>query len=395
MIIAKIWKNDYPWDVRVEKFCKTLINDGNKVHLICNNLKGYKTRDEIDGFQIHRLYPIKNKILKKICSLPFFFNPFWLHKIFKVVKDEKIEAIIVRDLPLVLSALLVGKIYKIPVIYDMAENYPAMWDETVSRKGVKLYNYFLKNSELARIIENYVLKRVDHIIVVVEESKKKLLKKGIPDNKLSIVSNTPDLKLFKKRNNGDERFLRDRFKLLYVGGIDSESRGLDTVIKSIPFLKEKIENLYFIVIGDGEYLEDLIKIVRKLGVEKYVRFCGWVDFKLVPTYIYNCDVCVVPHNVNEHINSTIPNKLFEYMACKKPVIVSDAIPLKRIVEENNCGVVFNSKDVTNFAGKVMELQDPSARTQMGENGYYAVIRKYNWAKDSQVLRDLFKKWSGR
>ncbi|MEA2096114.1 MAG: glycosyltransferase family 4 protein [Candidatus Cloacimonadota bacterium] len=388
MNIAKIWKDDYPWDVRVEKICKSLIDDGHQVHLICRNLSRDKTRDEVDGIQVHRLYPIKNNLFNNIYSIVAFFNPVWLYKIFQVVKQELIDVILVRDLPLVISALLVSKIYKIPVIFDMAENYPSMWKEHVDKRGIKFINHLLKNPTVATLMENYVLKRVDHTIVVVEESKDRLIKKGISENKISIVSNTPDLTIFNEKSGMTDDHFSDKFKILYVGYIDG-GRGLDTAIKAIPILKEKLNNFCLIIAGEGEYLEELKKIANNLGIKKYVIFLGWVDSKLVPSYIRSSDVCIVPHDATDFVNSTIPNKLFDYMACKKPVIVSDAAPLRRIVNEAECGMVFRSKDIEDFAEKVIQLKDLSVRTKKGMNGFAAINSKYNWRHDSQILREIF------
>ncbi len=391
MRIAQVWKNDYPWDVRVEKICKTLIDDGHEVHLICSNTKKQKTRENLNSLQIYRLPYVTTNLLNRIFSMPVFFNPLWIYQILKVVRNQKIEAIIVRDLPLILAGIFAAKICKIPVVFDMAENYPALWKEHVSRKGIKFFNVILKNHKLAEIMENYALKKADYIIVVVEESKTRILKKGIPGDKVSIVSNTPDLSIFDNKGCNKNNSIDDEFKLLYVGGVESPKRGVETVIRSIPLLHEDIDNLSFSIVGDGAYLGRIKEFVKTLGIERNINFKGRISYDLMIEFIDRSDVCVVPHFATEHVNSTIPNKLFEYMARKKPVIVSDAAPLKRIVEENNSGVVFRSGDERSFAEKVLELKSPAVRFQLGENGYRAVNEKYNWDRDSQNLREIFNK----
>ncbi len=392
MNIAKIWKDDYPWDVRVEKVCKALIGGGHNVHLICKNHGRDKIRDNIDGITIHRLYPLKHRLLNNICSIVAFFNPIWIHRIFQVVKRENIEILLVRELPLVISALFVARIFSIPVVFDMAENYASMWKEHVDKRGLKFLNHILKNSTVANLMENYVLKRVDHVIVVVEESKDRLIQKGVSGNKITIVSNTPDLLIFNDESGVLLTPLSGKFKIFYVGYVNG-GRGIDTAIKAIPIIIKSIRDFSLIVAGDGEYLEELKNLANNLGVDRYVTFLGWVDPKLVPSYIRSCDVCIVPHNATDFVNSTIPNKLFDYMACKKPVVVSDAAPLKRIVSETTCGMVFRSRDFKDFAEKVIQLNDLSVRKKMGINGFAAIKSKYNWTYDSQTLIDLFRKKS--
>jgi glycosyltransferase involved in cell wall biosynthesis len=78
------------------------------------------------------------------------------------------------------------------------------------------------------------------------------------------------------------------------------------------------------------------------------------------------------------------------MYMRKPVIVSSAKPLKRIVEETNCGLIFESGNPENFADIVLQLQDSDERLRLGENGYQAVINKYNWQHDAKRLVSLYE-----
>ncbi|MBC8552103.1 MAG: glycosyltransferase family 4 protein [Nitrospira sp.] len=388
MKIVKVWLDDYPWDVRVEKIAKALLDDGHEVHLVCSNKRGESDREEYDGIQLHRMRIFKNDLLNKVCSIPAFFNPFWIYKIYQVAKHEQVDVILVRDLPLVISALLVSRIYKVRVLFDMAENYPSMWKEHVDKRGANFINHLLKNHALAVLMENYVLKRVDHTIVVVEESRDRLIKKGVSGKDISIVSNTPDLKNFENLPETTSGNVSDKFEMLYVGAVNG-GRGLDIAIKAIPRLKELIPNLSLVIAGSGDNLEELKVLADKLEIRQYVKFLGWVDTGLVPSYINNSSVCIVPHDATEFVNSTIPNKLFDYMACKKPVIVSDAMPLRRVVKESNCGTIFKSRDIDDFIEKVMELQDSGVRHEKGENGFEMVKSKYNWAVDMQKLKAIF------
>ena len=389
MNIAHIWKDDYPWDVRVEKISKALIDDGHHVHLICKNNSRKKTREEIDKIQIHRLYPIKYSLLNSIYSIVAFFNPVWIGKIWQIVRQEKIDVLLVRDLPLVISALIVGKICKVPVVFDMAENYPSMWKDHVDKRGRKFLNHLTKNHAIAELMENYVLPRVDHTIVVVEESKDRLIQKGGIENKITVVSNTPDLAVFEDISKESGKQASEKLTILYVGALNG-GRGLDVAIRAVPLIKKKLDNFELVIIGEGEYKEELQSIAAELGITDYISFLGWIDSSLVPSHIHNSDICIVPHDVTDFINSTIPNKIFDYMACKKPIITSDATPFVRIINENRCGLFFKSRNSQDFADKVIQLNDASLRKKMGNNGFEATRSKYNWGYDTQILTSIFE-----
>jgi glycosyltransferase involved in cell wall biosynthesis len=384
MRICHVFHRDYPWDVRVEKICRALIKRGHEVHLLCNNSKQKPQEEILEKIYIHRLPVLKSRKLNRVITFPAFFNIHWNLHIYRTARRYEFDAILVRDLPLVLPVWLVTRNSKAPLVYDMAENFPAMLEN---------FSSMIKSPFLARILEIFALRIVDHVFVVVEESKQRIINKGIPINNITVVSNTPELDLFAKHlaiNSGSIP-RRNRFNLLYVGYI-THLRGLDVVIKGLPNLIENIPNINLTIVGDGSHLPNLKKLTQDMKLESYIDFTGWLDFKYIPSIISKCDVGIIPHCSNDHTNSTIPNKLFDYMAFGKPVIVSDAKPLKRIVEETGCGIVFKSEDPDDFSRKLISLAQTSTseKAQMGKRGQQAVSEFYNWEKDAERLCSLFE-----
>lgn len=387
--VVKVWKDDYPWDIRVEKISRTLVDNGHEVYLVCRNVKKLRKEEMSDGIKINRFSPVKIDYLNKIYSMPFFFNPFWLLKIFRIVRRTRADVILIRDLPLVISGILVGKILNVPTIYDMAENYPALWEGSIRKT---LGNFIFKNPAVAKLMEKIALKYCDYIIVVVEESMRLVLNKGVKPEKIAIVGNTPQLENLSRMPSTETCLPANKFILLYVGLVDSPIRGLEIVLGSLKVLSIIIPNIYFAVVGSGRHLDKLKALSAELNIEPYVYFPGWVDHHLIFSYIHESDICIIPHRKTEHTDTTIPNKLFDYMSGQKPVIVSDAIPLKRIVETEKCGTVFNSDNIRSFIQAIIKLwEDPSLRKEMGENGYSAVKKKYNWSLDSRILLEVIQK----
>jgi len=393
MKIAIVWKNDYPWDVRVEKISKTLFSLGHEVHIICRNLEKRKVEENISGIFIHRLKPFKRRILNSFISTPAFFNPFWIFKIYQVCKEYGVDLLIIRDLPLVLNGIVVAKQKGIPTIFDMAENYPALWQEVTFGSKFNMFNYILKNPIIGRYLEKYCVSAVDHILAVVAEAKQHLIQLGVDEKKISIVSNTPQINNNNRRGSFQTKEgWAGKFVLLYQGYVN-EARGLEVVLLSMPGLLKKFNNLLLVIVGDGDDLLRLKALSRKLKIEGNVNFYGWVSFESIYPMISHSDVCVIPHRATMHKNTTIPNKLFDYMACGKPVIVSDAKPLKRIVEEEKCGLVFASGNRDSFAMNMSRMiQDSAMAHTMGLRGQDAVNKKYNWHVDSLVLKNVIEKY---
>jgi glycosyltransferase involved in cell wall biosynthesis len=126
-----------------------------------------------------------------------------------------------------------------------------------------------------------------------------------------------------------------------------------------------------------------------LQIEKYISFEGWQPHKLLPSYIQASDVCIIPHLKTGHTDNTIPHKLFQYMLLKKPVLASNCKPIERIISETKCGLIYKSNDADDLAQKAVEIFNQSEINKIGENGFNAVITKYNWKETSKNLIDLY------
>src|SRR5581483_3181954 len=104
-------------------------------------------------------------------------NPFWYRLARRVVADEHLDLVIVRDLPLIFIGLHLKRRYRVPVILDMAENYPAMYREDMrGSSGLRyLAQWLLKNPTLMEHVERRTLRDVDHVLVVVQESAQRVI----------------------------------------------------------------------------------------------------------------------------------------------------------------------------------------------------------------------------
>ncbi len=391
MRIVKVWDSDYPWDIRVEKVMKTLSENGHSVSLVCRNLKCMPTFEAMGTIRIFRLPWTRNKWLNRFISFPYFFNFLWLKTIYSTCQKVDAQAIIVRDLPLALTTITVGRWLKIPVILDMAENYPAMLRGRKYYGKFQFYQKLLRNGQLAELVEYWTLKYTNKIIVVAEENKKRLIAKGVSPADIYLVSNTPDLDLIQnlRKNLPDDegRYFSDRFTLIYVGLLGS-IRGLEMVVRAMPEIIGRIPKVHLLVIGRGMTKDVLVKLVIEKGLREYVTFKDWINFPDIPRYLKVVKAGLIPHLSTEHTNTTIPNKIFDYMAHGLPVIGSDVAPIRRIIQEEMCGVTFEANNLNDFVNAVVEVYRDQ-QNHFGKNGKRAVFEKYNWKEDSAILLKLF------
>ncbi|MHC1577405.1 MAG: glycosyltransferase family 4 protein [Candidatus Methanospirareceae archaeon] len=354
MNICMVLGSFFPPDIRVEKEARALISAGHRIFLLSLGKKSMPAVEDIKGINVIRVFPAEsflNRMRRFLWFNIFFDDSFWKRSLEGVIKQYKIEIVHVHDLPMVKTATTVAKKFDIPIIADLHENYPEgmrAWRKVKMSWKSKIFNLISPVWRWKRL-ERSVLQHVDRIIAVVEESKEHYINDcGVPPEKITVVMNAEDLEDFGNLEIDESlvRKYKNNFVISYIGGFGPH-RGMDTAIKAMPDVVEEIPDARLLLVGgkgSEEYEEELKKLCKELKVENNVEFTGWVDFRLVPSFTALSDVCLVPHHASGHTNTTIPHKLFQYMAMRKPVIVTDCKPLKRIVEECDCGIVVPSGD---------------------------------------------------
>lgn len=396
MKIGMILDHEFPPDIRVEKEARTLIKAGHEIYLLCVNKNGENSIDSefYEGIKLCRtdFYP-RTPLVRKFNSWIYRFtfkNYKLISQIRKFVAEHSIDVLHVHDLPMVKSALIVGKAKGILVVADLHENFPAFYNLMLN--GANMKARLLNGIERWKKYEKQCISLADKVIVVVDEAKERIRRdNGVSQDKIAIIGNTEDVNVF--NNIKIDRTLVDQYKnyfvLSYVGGFGPH-RGLDVPIKAISTLKDHIHNIKLLLVGDGGNRADLEQLAKKLNVAQYVEFTGWKPFHLVPTYISLSDICLVPHHSNGHTEATVPHKLFQYMLMAKPVVVSTCKPLARIVNETKAGLVFESGNIDDFSRVCLELKNPEKRKNLGENGKQAVLEKYNWEKTGIDLAAIYE-----
>lgn len=166
---------------------------------------------------------------------------------------------------------------------------------------------------------------------------------------------------------------------------------MDDIIRALALLQGRIPSIHLYLAGTGSYEAQLRRLVERGGVGPMVTFLGWLPFGDLQSYVLKSDLCLVPHVYNTFINTTIPNKLFQYMAMAKPVLVSNAKPLARIVCECSCGFVFTSGDPADAAAKIEEAYALRGDPEIGLRGQRSVEARYTWAEASRGLIQAYEK----
>lgn len=400
MNICKVWDAEYPWDVRVEKIAFALTRGGHSVHLVARNRHNRQVTEELEEATVHRVRwnRFLGKRLNAMAMFPAFFNPRWIRLINRTVTRTRSDLILCRDLPLAPSAIWVGRRHHIPVVLDMAENYPAMIRDIWESDRRRPTDWVVRNPGVVKLVERYAIRRVDHILVVVEESRDRLVSLGVPPERISIVSNTPSrerLLANRTRREASSPGVGESLHVVYLGILEVP-RGLGVLLEAVSLCRREGLPVRLSIIGSGRDRTLFDAMARGLSLDQdSVTFHGYLPNQDALRILESADVGVVPHFATESCNTTIPNKLFDYMAYGLPVVTSDARPLARIVRETGCGIVFRDRNGPELAMALRTLMDPAVRRACGDAGRNAIATHYNWERDSAVLLAAVERSAGR
>ena len=392
MIVLYVWDADYPWDVRASKICAALTNAGHEVHLAARNRAWQPTVESHPEATVHRMHPwrILGKKLDAVLSFPAFMNPRWMAHLARTTARVNPDVIVVRDLPLCPTAIWVARRYRVPIVLDMAEHYAAMIREIWDAKRHKVTDFLVRNPRLIALVERYCLRRLDKILVVVEESMERVVRLGVSEHRVAIVSNTPPRERATQRRNHRPEDLDAPLKLVYLGLMEIP-RGVGDLLDAVARLRETGRKVNLQLVGDGRDRELFEKQAAALHLcTPEVEFLGHVPNETALRIVAEADVGVVPHHADEAWNTTIPNKLFDYMAAGLPVVSSDAVPCARVVTETGAGEVFRSRDPEDLAAAVTRLFARDTRAGLGAAGQRAIMERYHWERDVARLLEALE-----
>ncbi|MGB3463763.1 MAG: glycosyltransferase family 4 protein [Cyclobacteriaceae bacterium] len=397
MNIGMLLDNEFTGDMRVENEVASLTRAGFGVFVLCIN---HGDKPEIEKYQGGTIVRIKlskfqkNK-MKGLANTAFDIHTwYWGRKLKWFARKYAIDIFHIHDLYMVGAAFAANKLMKrkLPVISDLHENYPQAirhYSFTKTFPG----NLLVSIPKWDKTEVDWV-KKSDHVITVIEEAKSRYVSLGVDPQRITVVANYVyrDHFLTEKNDAPSATHLKykNNFVLFYAGGFDIH-RGLESVIRAIPEMISKIPELKVVLVGTGRNHRELEELAGELKVSDYVAFEGWQQPDTLPDYIKASDVCMIPHIKTAHTDNTIPHKLFQYMLLKKPVLSSNCDPLTRIIEDTNCGVIYQSDDENDLADKVLTLYaNDSMRSDMGEKGKSAVESTYNWENTAENLIELYK-----
>jgi glycosyltransferase involved in cell wall biosynthesis len=275
----------------------------------------------------------------------------------------------------VVAAWLISLRLRVPFVFEVRDLWPAIFVDL----GV-LRNRFLIGS-LERL-ELFLYGRADAVVTVTRAFATDIARRGIPQAKLHVVPNGVDLEAFQPGPTDPVLRRRlgfgDELLVLYCGahGISHAlSRILDVAarLRSDPRVR-------FLLVGEGAEKEMLVARARELQLDN-VSFHDSVPREEVPALYRSADVCLVPLRAVPLFRSFIPSKMFEILACGRPVLASLEGEAAEILRASGAAVVVPPEDVGALSAALARLAaEPALRTELAARGRPYVAEHFDRRK---------------
>jgi len=281
----------------------------------------------------------------------------------------KFDIIVVTSPPLFvgITAYLLSKTKRIPLLFEIRD----LWPESAIDTGV-LENRLLIKSAYA--FERFIYKKAELINVLTPAFREKLItEKNVAPEKVIFIPNAADFSLSDDllQNFDKEQFRKtngynDKFVVTYVGA-HGVANHLQQIIETAKLLEDS--PVLFLLIGQGMEKERLIRLTEKVKCSNVI-FLDPIPKKEVLKYIIASDMGTSVLKKADTFKTVYSNKTFDYMSCKKPILMAIDGVSRELIEKADAGVFVEPENPEDFAKKIrIYLKNPELVKSQGENGY--------------------------
>jgi glycosyltransferase involved in cell wall biosynthesis len=359
---------------------KNLAKQGVKVYVVTCDFPNTPAHEVIDGVEVYRIDSYKNPA-PDFASWVYLMNLNMQKETAALTRKigEKIDVFHAHDWLVADAGIGLKHVFRKPLLVTMHSTEMGRRDglHTTTEKMIHETEAWL-TYEAWRVVccSDYMINHVKWAF-------------GLPPDKLVMVPNGVNTQCYIDAD-ADINGFRSKFALpqekivLFVGRLVYE-KGVHILINAVPKVLEKV-NAKFIIVGSGYMKEQLLNIVRSMGLEHKVFFEGFVDEQTLLKLQKCADVSVVPS-----LFEPFGIVALEAMAAKSPVVVSDTGGLSEIVQHDVTGVKVYPNNPDSLAwGITKVLQDDNYRQRIRENAYKIIQEKYDWEKIAQQTKKLYE-----
>jgi glycosyltransferase involved in cell wall biosynthesis len=313
-----------------------------------------------------------------------FVGRFWAYISFAIssiyaglFKVGRADVVICTSPPLTvgLTGWFLSRTKRIPMVFEVRD----LWPESAIDTGVLKNNVLIKFSYW---LERLSYKSASWINVLTPAFEEALItRKNVKPDRISMIPNAADLDIFKpgeKMNWVRQKHgLGDKFVVTYVGA-HGVANHLIQLLEAAKLLKEH-KDIVFMLVGSGMEKPMLVQKAAELGLDNVV-FVDSVSKDVIVDYVAASDVCTAVLKKVDTFKTVYPNKVFDYMSAKRPIIIAIDGVARKLVEDAGAGLYVEPENAKEFAEAVLRLkQDKEFCQRCVESGFEYVVK--NFARD--------------
>lgn len=360
--------NDLNTDQRVHKVCSFIESQGYDVLLVGRMLKSSQKMEARSYRTIRfRMYFEKGALFYAW----FNFRLFW----FLLFHSSSI--LVANDLDTLLPNYLVSKLKRKKLVYDSHEYFTEV-PELISRPKVKA---------VWERIERFIFPKLKNVSTVNQSIAQKYTEKyGVP---LKVVRNVsplwkPDIVQSKKELGIPE----GKHILIMQGAGLNVDRGVEEAIRMMPFL----ENTILIIVGHGDIISDMKKLVEEEKWQDLVLFFGKRPYQELLQFTQQADLGLsFDQPTNPNYLFSLPNKIFDYIHTSTPIVCSNLVEVSKLVKGYEVGEIVTDFEPQQLAKQIQHILDNPKLIETWKTNCKIAASKENWEFEVRQLNEFYPK----
>lgn len=331
-------------------------------------------REQIDGVDVLRcwLYTTPNRgVFKRSISFAtFMLSGMFFGSFFSGPCD-----VVVSTSPQMLcgfAGYFVSRLKQRPFVLEVRD----LWPQQIIDLGAVRNRLIIG---LLQWVEMFMYRRAAAVVTVAPATTDEIAGRGIPREKLFTITNGIDEAFFTPQPRTSwprERFgWGDKVVVMYIG-THGLSQGLITILQTALMLSAR-DDIHFVFAGTGAEREMLMEEAQRMGLPN-IEFLPMQVKDNMPAFYAAADICLVPLKRRDVFLYNIPSKMFEIMACGRPMIVGALGQARALLEASGAGIAVEPEVAAAYRDAIVKLaDDPDLRATMGERGRAHAVGGYS------------------
>jgi len=352
----------------VIEFCRQFVKLGHEVTLFVPDLG---KRREVDGVSV-----VWVPVLSKRCAITFFsFYIFLFFFFLRFYFRDKPDVVYTRHQQMEWMVTWLRFVLDFNYVIEV---------NGLTVVEMKIHSIWSPIVFLTIWMERFTFRLPDLLVTPSSRIRDHLCREyNLSENKFLVVTNGADIDRFYPMDSmvcRKKLGLKSGGKYLIFVGSFKKWHGIAQIVKVFPTLVEKNPDIRLLLVGDGEERETIERIIQSNNLHEKVMILGMKPFDEIPVYINAADICLAPY-FDELLDETgiSPLKIFEYMACGKPVITRPVGGLGEVLRPHDAGLLLDTSDPGDWVSAIDALiDDPKLCKTYGDNGHNAVMNEFNW-----------------